>query len=79
MSGKVANTIFTLTAAYAQGVSKSVTSSFKVVTVLPCEMLANSRRAPDLTEANCHAGLGRSKQLLENIRPETLVSLGLAR
>ena len=43
--------------------------------MLSCEMrMLKNRRAPVLSEANCHARRSHSKHLLKNIYPLTLAS-----
>jgi len=47
----------------------------KRVATLPCEMFVRkNRNDPELTEANSHARLSHSKQLLKNIHPMMLAS-----
>jgi len=46
----------------------NVPSHLKCVVILPCEMLVvNNCNDPELSEANFHAILSHSKQLLKNI------------
>jgi len=45
------------------------------LSLLPCEIFVlRDCHAPELSEVNCHAKLGRSKELLKNIQPVILAS-----
>jgi len=47
---------------------KNIPPHLKRVATLPCEIFVlKNRHVPELSEANCHARLSHSKQLLKNI------------